>query len=150
MRKMLLALVTLLGVAGAGRADDEAISKRLVEKGGSLDCVVCDGNISRLRLDRGYEDKDLGELCELRHLDSLILLGPGFTDDGLRSVGELRWLNLLGLGKNAITDAGLRHLEGLSKLETLILDDVKVTNAGVARLQKALPQCKIIIVRLRP
>ena len=43
-----------------------------------------------------------------------------------------------------VTDAGLVHLEGLTQLRGLALMQTRVTDAGVKRLQKALPNCKIV------
>jgi hypothetical protein len=43
----------------------------------------------------------------------------------------------------AITDAGLIHLRGLKNLKELDLNGSVVSDAGVAKLQQALPNCKI-------
>ncbi len=89
-------------------------------------------------------DADLGELCELRSLERLDLDGSKVTDAGLRTLSNLRGLKLLSLAETAITDQGLRHLESMSQLRFLELDGCpQITDAGVARLQKALPMCKI-------
>ncbi len=43
------------------------------------------------------------------------------------------------------TDASLAHLVGLAALERLWLVNTQVTDAGVAELQKALPNCAILL-----
>ncbi len=48
------------------------------------------------------------------------------------------------LNKPKITDAGLGHLRGLTHLQYLDIQGTAVTAEGVARLQQALPNCKII------
>ena len=47
------------------------------------------------------------------------------------------------LNNTKVTDAGLEHLKGLTALKHVSLNNTQVTDAGVARLQKALPSCKI-------
>ena len=54
------------------------------------------------------------------------------------------------LRNTRITDAGLPHLAGLTALERLDLYDTEVTDVGVAKLQKALPNCRIDNVGTRP
>ena len=45
------------------------------------------------------------------------------------------------LSGTKVSDGGLEHLE---TLKSLTLRKTKVTRAGVAKLQKALPDCKIV------
>jgi hypothetical protein len=76
----------------------------------------------------------------------LYLRCPQVTDAGLanlKGLGELQTLDLTG---TKVTDAGLVQLEGLGQLQYLYLHRsfTKVTAAGVAKLQRALPNCKII------
>ncbi len=52
-------------------------------------------------------------------------------------------LQHLWLQNMRVTDAGLEDLTGLTKLATLDLSGTQVTDAGVAKLQQALPNCKI-------
>ena len=89
-------------------------------------------------------DVDLGELCELRGFTRLHLENTKITDKGLGTVSGLSWLDMLHLGGSAVTDKGLRHLESMSNLQRLFLCNCpNITSEGVARLQKALPNCKI-------
>jgi hypothetical protein len=143
--RMMLALAVLLGVAGVGRAGDKEIVNRLQEKG-HIRMSVSNRDTTRfLGLDEEFDDKDLGDLCELRDLEALVLIGPGITDASLRHIGGLRGLTHLDLTCTAVSDAGLRHLEGLRGLNKLFLWGCPtVTDEGVARLQKALPKCSIV------
>jgi hypothetical protein len=145
MRKTILALVAMLSVAGMGWAEEKEIVKRLKEKGGRFGLFVgADGTTRGLSLERGYNDKDLDGLCELRQLRALGLVGPGFSDAGLRSVGGLHGLRSIYLRNVVITDAGLCSLEGLLELTELhLVTCPRVTDAGIARLQKTLPDCDI-------
>ena len=69
---------------------------------------------------------------------------PVATDDDLKQLGTLARLTSLNLSGTQVTDAGLVHLHGLADLQWLYLFGTQVTDEGVARLQKALPKCRII------
>ena len=75
--------------------------------------------------------------------DSVDLSRGNVTDVVLRHVEVLTRVECLSLGHTALTDGGLRHLEGLVHLRSLDLGETEVTPAGVAKLQQALPNCKI-------
>ena len=64
------------------------------------------------------------------------------TDAVMVQLKGLAQVNL-DLQRTEITDAGLEHLNGLKQLRFLNLTDTHVTDAGVAKLQQALPNCKI-------
>jgi hypothetical protein len=49
------------------------------------------------------------------------------------------------LSETKVSDQGLEHLRGLSDLIELHLIKTEVTAAGVAKLQAALPNCKIAV-----
>jgi len=53
---------------------------------------------------------------------------------------QLQWLEL---EHTRISDASLNVLAGFKELESLSLHGTHVTRKGVAKLQKALPKCKI-------
>ena len=55
-------------------------------------------------------------------------------------MGQLQTLTL----PEQITNAGLEHLKGLTELQDLLIHCTKTTNTGIAKLQKALPNCKIV------
>jgi hypothetical protein len=89
-------------------------------------------------------DALLAELCEIPPVEGLSFDDSDVTDAGMAAIGALKGLKYLRLGKTGVTDAGLRRLERMSSLELLRLVDCPgVTDEGVARLQKALPECKI-------
>jgi hypothetical protein len=89
-------------------------------------------------------DARLKTVVRVLGLEALSLDGTAITDEGLAEVARLRDLEALSLKRDSVTDAGLRHLEGMSGLTWLDLRACpNVTDEGVARLQKALPNCKI-------
>ena len=92
---------------------------------------------------RSFDDKYARYLAELPDLQALCLMDTQITDAGLKNVESLTNVQYMMLGLTQITDAGLDHLKGLTKLERLDLKGTRVTEDGVARLQRALPRCKI-------
>jgi hypothetical protein len=112
----------------------------------------------------------LGELCELHGFEGLFFEKSDVTDAGMASIGGLRGLVYLSLNSIAVTDTGLQHLKGLSELTVLHLekchnltdaglepltrlsklryldlrDCPNITDESIARLQKVLPNCKIL------
>jgi hypothetical protein len=115
-----------------------------------------------------FGDCEARHLRELTNLERLVLFGTQITDDGLRhlvgmvelrdlSVGHNRLtdkalvhverltnLRELDLCNTRITDAGLIRLGGLTNLESLDVSLTPVTDEGVKKLQKALPNCRIV------
>ena len=65
------------------------------------------------------------------------------TDLDLQGIGELTTLQSLILRQTQVTDAGLLHLGRLKNLRYLNLEHTRVSREGVAKLQQALPNCKI-------
>ena len=88
-------------------------------------------------------DAGLQYLGGLMRLEVLSLNGTKVTDVGLRHLARLSQLQDVDLRNTVITDDGLQHFEKLTKLQSLQLFHTKVSAAGVAKLQKALPNCKI-------
>ena len=88
-------------------------------------------------------DKGLRVIPKLKKLGNLRLFGTQITDAGLKELVKRQQLTALDLGSTHITDAGLKEFPKLKMLRSLNLNDTKVTRMGVARLQKALPKCKI-------
>jgi hypothetical protein len=66
------------------------------------------------------------------------------TDANLQHVAGMTQLTSLDVSFTQVTDAGLVSLAGLKSLTALNLTKTSVTDAGVARLQQALPNCKIV------
>ena len=79
-----------------------------------------------------------------RNIHQVVFAATSVTDADLRHLDNLTQLDQLSLIMTPTTDAGLEHLKGLSRLRWLYLYDTKVTDGGVAKLQKALPTCKIM------
>jgi hypothetical protein len=158
MRK-LLALVVLLSLAGAGRADDEAIVKQLQEKGAAVIQLPISGANLYVQLDANNLDATLPDLCELRGLHglgvrqtrltdkqvqqvcalpggkTLDFIGCPITDAQLKIVAGVRGLEGLGLADTAITDEGLAELTRLGDLESLTLHSASITDVGLRHLE---------------
>jgi hypothetical protein len=150
--RTVLTLAVVLAFAAAVRPDEREVFKRLEIAGVTVHegSAVAPEGWHMLRfgvLDfEGVEGTDvlLGEVCEARSIEGLFLRKSDLSDAGMSSISGLKWLQYLDLRSTGITDAGLRRLEGLKKLTTLRLETCPaITDEGVARLQKALPRCKI-------
>jgi hypothetical protein len=92
---------------------------------------------------RDVADAELAHLQGLTRLQRLYVNGDAITDEGLahlQGLSQLQWFYLVG---DKITDEGLVHLKSLTQLQNLYLDNTQVTDAGVAKLQAALPNCRI-------
>jgi internalin A len=88
-------------------------------------------------------DAGLETIGQFSDLQAIYLRGSRLTDAGLRRIGALSRLEELDLFNTRVTDLGLDNLTGLSRLRLLYLGETQVTDKGVARLQQALPACKI-------
>lgn len=113
-------------------------------------------------------NEGLSHVAKVNSLQRLKLSCTEITDDGLKHLGRLKSLNRLVLAHNRmikgegfvylrrlqglrtleledvpINDACLAHIEQQTSLRRLILNRTLVTDAGVARLQAALPSCRI-------
>jgi hypothetical protein len=88
-------------------------------------------------------NSDLAHVTKLKHLKWLLIGDTQVTDAGLTRIAGLTQLRELMLACPQVTNDGLKHLSGLTKLRELDLADTKVTDEGVAKLQEALPNCKI-------
>lgn len=98
---------------------------------------------SRIWGDSTTTDDGLVHLRELTRLHSLYLRGDQVTDAGMVHLKGLKQLQVLNLNGTQVTDSGLEQLRELTQLKILWLTDTQVTYAGVAKLQTALPNCKI-------
>ena len=67
-----------------------------------------------------------------------------FNDDGLKAIGKLPAVSGVWLHRVSLSDDGLKHLESCAGLRMLYLLKTGVSAAGVQRLQKRLPECKIV------
>ncbi len=73
----------------------------------------------------------------------IVSLPSSVTDASLKHLRVLTHLPVLNLVGTQVTDSDLEQLKGLTQLRALHLTGTKVTDAGVAKLQQALPNCKI-------
>ena|SRR5687768_553150 len=163
LRTLLLLITLIAALLGwrmyVWRAEQEAQRQAMVELkahgattsvtfGSSAEAVVLQGRKADnvVLLDNPeLTDDDLQGLKNAPLTRSLTIVGSRITDKGLVHLRNLRQLELLDLKKNPqITDAGLVHLEELENLEKLILIGTSVTPAGVKKLQRALPNTKIV------
>ena len=85
----------------------------------------------------------LTHLKELPELTELSLACPTLTDVFANRLTELKPLQKLSLSGSGLTDEGLQPLHRLANLRELDLTGTKVIAAGTAKLQAALPKCKI-------
>jgi len=92
---------------------------------------------------REVTDAGLPYLKKLPHLEELDIYDTNITDEGMKQLQSLMQLKKLHITDTSITDTGLSHLHGLKQLQKVYLERTKVTESGVARLQKALPNCRI-------
>jgi hypothetical protein len=94
-------------------------------------------------------DAGLSQLVEMPALEEIVFISEGganttLTDAGLAHVGRMRDLNRLFILRLPITDTGLDHLKGLEKLRVLSVYRTQITKRGIERLQRELPQCRIL------
>ena len=99
---------------------------------------------------KGPTDEDLVNIAKLNNLRRLILSGSRVTDAGMVQLKGLTRLMCLDLSQTKVGDAGLEHLKGLANLRSLTLYSTDVTDGGVKKLQKALPNCKILWSATKP
>lgn len=65
------------------------------------------------------------------------------SDADLAHLAGFTQLRFLFLVRTRVTDTGLDQLKGFAQLRYLNVQNTNVTDAGVAKLQQALPDCKI-------
>ncbi len=127
------------GIIGEGNFD-ATYDKYLVHLAGLT-------RIERLALS-GYSvtDAAMKYVAVMPNLQDLSLnAAMGVTDGGLERLKKLNNLRSLDLSScGGITDSGLENLKRFTHLESLNLSNTpRLTTAGVAKLQQALPNCKI-------
>ena len=97
--------------------------------------------------DRPVTDQDLERMVDhfkaFGRFTILRLTDSKITDDGMRHVGKMHGITTLSLWGTAVTDGGLEFLAELTTLEQLEISSDQTTADGIAKLQKALPNCKI-------
>lgn len=151
--------------ASESRLDDELLrhignltSVTNLNMAARYDCPATPRGVSNLRNLRKLEsciinhlpvtDDNLRELSSLPALTHLSVYGSDITDQGLEHILTMTNLKSLDVGFTSVTDQGLSRLHDLSQLETLLLRHAENTTPdGIAGLQKALPNCRIIVER---
>ena len=86
----------------------------------------------------------LAHLKGLKKLRRLHLERTSVDDAGISNLSELKELEYLNLYSTKVTDKALPHLTGLANLKQLYLWQTEVTDEGVEKLQKALPDLRIV------
>lgn len=86
---------------------------------------------------------DWSQLPKLKNLRRLFFEHRRLEDDEFANVAKLPQLEELWLMGVRYCDADLKTLHGIHSLRVLTLTDTQITPAGEARLQRALPKCKI-------
>jgi hypothetical protein len=95
-------------------------------------------------MDIEISDADVRLVATLPDLQWLRLWGADITNEGIKHLAGLKALKTLNLRQTDIDDGGLEHLKSLTGLEELTLSVTAVSDEGVARLQAALPKCRIV------
>jgi hypothetical protein len=142
-----IALLTLLALSPASRADDQKAVAALKKLGADIERDPQRPGKPIIRIDltmKKVKDADLAFIKDLKDLQTLGLAFTGITDAGLAHLKDLENLHVLVLWETKVTDKGLTHLKGLKKLTTLNVKDTKVTAKGVADLKKTLPSLDVI------
>jgi hypothetical protein len=129
----LQALVLGEGRGGAAPITNACVSTLLALK--SLKILGLNG--------KDIDDTALETVAKLRTLGSLRLEATQVTGSGFKALTKLVLLNDLSLRRAPITDAALEDLAKLKTLKSLNLTETTVSEAAVAKLQAALPDCKI-------
>jgi hypothetical protein len=89
-------------------------------------------------------DASAGVIAKLPNLKELYLCGVPLSDAGLRIIANAGLpLEKLYLDQTAISDAAMDALATLNRLWILSVQGTAITDLGVAKLQRALPNCRI-------
>ena len=171
MKKALI-IGLLLGVGlPAGLAADKSVISAIEKSGGLV--LPWPGEQDAWEVEfhlrgRDLEDDGLSAVAALKTVVALNLRDTKITSDGLNHLKGLSKLKRLHLERTAVDDAGVSHLTGLENLEYLNLYGTKITDKaldqlsslknlkqlyvwqtevtddGVAKINKALPNLKIV------
>ena len=168
---LLLAAMLVTGLHTDAAAVEKETLAAIKKIGGTVRLVA--GNRTEWKVEfhlggRQLTDKDLVHVAALKNIASLNLRDTEITGDGLvhlKGLTKLEWLHLertdigdegisnlaglvnlqyLNLYGTRITDKSLDQLSGLKNLKRLYVWKTGVTDEGVARIEKALPNLKVI------
>ena len=93
--------------------------------------------------DAHFNEKRIEGVSSLHGLKKLGLRNTKISNKTIGLLGKMTGLEYLNLQKTRVTDAGLQELSRHKSLQYLNVRNTQVTATGVAKLQKALPTCKI-------
>ena len=94
--------------------------------------------------DTRISDKGLDSLSHLTQLKTLFVGGTQITDLGVKKIAEHKKLETLSLRGLQISDTALSDLGSLPNLRHLNLGETNVSSQAIAKLQRVLPDCKIV------
>ncbi|MCH8922807.1 MAG: hypothetical protein IIA67_06625 [Planctomycetes bacterium] len=166
---LLLGCLFILNLPSYAAADEVSDAVSAIKKiGGSVRRTGDAWEVDFHLRGRGLTDQGLQHVAALKNVASLNLRNTKISSAGLVHLNGLEKLRWLHLERTAIGDAGIEHLAGLPNLEYLNLYGTKitdkaleqlagcqnlrrlfvwqtdVTDVGVARLEKTLPDLKIV------
>lgn len=125
--------------------DTLILSNVQTAKAADLETLVSDSNLKTLDLSYiKFGTQDLSPLEKLVGLTKVNFTGSDIDDRALAHIAKLP-LNTVSFDRTNVTGNGIQTLAGLHKLEQLSLRGcAKVGGEAIAKLNQALPDCKII------
>jgi len=170
-RGILLAAMLAIGLSPHARADEKEALAAIKKIGGTVHLMA--GNRTDWKVEfhlggRSLTDEGLAHVAALNDVASLNVRDTKITSGGLVHLKGLTKLERLHLERTEVGDEGIANLAGMVNLQYLNLYDTRitdkaldqltglknltrlyvwktgVTDEGVARLEKALPNLKIV------
>ena len=118
------------------------LSSGINDKG--VEALTACVQLQKLRITQGSaSDTAFAKLGSLQKLVDLRVVHTGFGDKAAAAIASRGILQYLDASFTEIGNSGLGKLEGLTSLTDFVISNTKVSDAAVARLQKALPNCKV-------
>ncbi len=90
-------------------------------------------------------DRGLGKLAQVRSLRSLLVADTGVRGDALRTFTQLASLKRLDLARTECGDDQVPILAQATGLDELVLTGTRLSPTALARLQTALPHCRLVL-----
>jgi hypothetical protein len=133
-------LVPMPFLANLSRVD--FLASGLDDKG--IEALAACVQISSIRITQGKaSDKAFAMLGQLPKLVDLRVDRTSFGDKAAAAIANAGILQYLDVSSTQIGNNGLGKLEALTSLTSLVISNTSVNDAAVARLQKAIPNCKV-------
>jgi len=118
------------------------LASGLDDKG--IEALAACVQISSIRITQGKaSDKAFAMLAQLPKLVDLRVDRTSFGDKAAAAIASRGILQYLNASFTEIGNNGLGKLEALTSLTELVISNTSVSDVAVARLQKALPNCKV-------